>query len=511
MPTGPVSTTGRSRSPPGSPGSAPLVSFVRVTVDPRGAHVVSARVRFSARGRSLTFSTPGSKPRIVYVAWPSGALPYRVDRAAYRRARRSVAAYWNRRLAAGAQLVVPEKRVDNAERNLLIQNLVHSWRYSLGNRYERFSWELVDVAEVMGAYGFTGTERAIVEQAFRSSTFFPNRAAGEELAGTADYYRRTADASLVEEATPALRDDLDEFEYELDTDGSGLLFREPFGVDIPTLVYGLHDQALVLQGLRSMAGVWAVTGHTLLSTRATLLAGRLDAGLRAAVGAADSWLPDGSLFVPVTLLDGQPQPFDSLTGSRDGSYWNLVMPYALASGLFAPGSPEAQGVLDYLLGHGSRLLGLVRFRAFNESGKPGYRTPGSDDVYGMNVARFLADEDQPDQLVLSLYGKLAAGMTPNTFVSGEGSTISPADGEYYRSMFRPPNAPNNTFFLETLRLLLVHETRDALGSPNGLQLAFATPRAWLAPGKRIAVRRVLTSFGPLSYTLDAQRRLDPRV
>jgi hypothetical protein len=487
-----------------------LVSFVRATIDPRSSGVASARVRFTVSAgdghgrRSLTYSTPGKTPRIVYLAWPSGGLPFQVDRAEYRRARRSVGAYWNRRLASGARLVVPERRVFNAERNLLIQNLVHSWRYSLGNRYERFSWELIDTAEVMGAYGFTGTERAIVERAFRSPTVFPNRAAGEEMDGTADYYRRTGDASLVEEVTPALRDDLDELEYELDTDGSGLLFREPFGVDIPTLVYGLHDQALVLQGLRAIADAWAVTGHTLLAGRASVLADRLEAGLRAAVAGSDSWLPDGSLFVPVSLLNGQSPAFDALTASRDGSYWNLVMPYALASGIFAPESAEAQGVLRYVLGHGSRLLGLLRFRAFNESGKPGYRAPGSDDVYGTNVSRFLADEGQADQLVLSLYGKLADGMTRNTFVSGEGSTIGPVDGEYYRSMFRPPNSPNNTSFLETLKLMLVHETRDALGAPDGLELGFATPRAWLAPGKRIAVRGVRTSFGLLSYTLDAQ-------
>ena len=43
-----------------------------------------------------------------------------------------------------------------------------------------------------------------------------------------------------------------------------------------------------------------------------------------------------------------------------GSYWNLVAPYALASGLFPPGGPRPRGALAYLLRHGSRLLGLVR-------------------------------------------------------------------------------------------------------------------------------------------------------
>ncbi len=180
------------------------------------------------------------------------------------------------------------------------------------------------------------------------------------------------------------------------------------------------------------------------------------------------------------------------------------MPYALASGVFRPGGPEATGVLDYMLEHGSRFLGLVRFRAFTNRTNPGYRAPGSDDVYGLNVARFLADNDQPDQLDLSLYGKLVAGMTPGTFVSGEGSTIGVVPGQYYRSMFRPPNSANNASFLEQLRLTLVHETRDAAGVPDGLELAYATPRAWLRPGKQIAVRAARTSFGPLSYSLEAR-------
>ena len=126
-------------------------------------------------------------------------------------------------------------------------------------------------------------------------------------------------------------------------------------------------------------------------------------------------------------------------------------------------------------------------------------------MYGTSWARFLADNEQPDQLILSLYGKLGADMTANTFVSGEGSTIGPVDGEYYRSMFRPPNAANNAFFLETLRLMLVHETRAADGTPDGLELAYATPRRWLLPGRRIVVRGARTSFGSLSYSLVARK------
>jgi hypothetical protein len=126
-------------------------------------------------------------------------------------------------------------------------------------------------------------------------------------------------------------------------------------------------------------------------------------------------------------------------------------------------------------------------------------------VYGLNVARFLADNDRPDQLVLSLYGMLGAAMTPLTFVSGEAASVAPLRGAVYRSMYMPPNTASNSAFLETLRLMLAHETRDADGTPIGLQLAFSTPRPWLGLGKTIAVHEAPTSFGPLSYELRSLR------
>jgi hypothetical protein len=158
-----------------------------------------------------------------------------------------------------------------------------------------------------------------------------------------------------------------------------------------------------------------------------------------------------------------------------------------------------------MLLHGSRMLGLVRAGAYSLYGlEPRYPDSGVNPVYGLNAARFLADNDRPDQLVLSLYGQLAAGMAPGTFVSGEGLSVAPLDGERLRSMYLPPNGASNGSFLETLRLLLVHETRGRSGAPQGLELAYATPRAWLAPGKRIVVRRIPTSFGPVSYSIESR-------
>ena len=68
-------------------------------------------------------------------------------------------------------------------------------------------------------------------------------------------------------------------------------------------------------------------------------------------------------------------------------------------------------------------------------------------------------------------------------------------------MFMPPNTGANASFLGTVRELLVHERLDARGAPTGVDLAFATPAAWLADGKRIDVRGAPTSFGKVSYSL----------
>ena len=495
-----------------------LVSFVRLRVDATRARGATAVVRF--------FPSPGSGDRLVShgrgirsnagvrnvvhgtavidVAWVHslGREKLELDSESFDTARRELARFWVAELSRGAVLHVPERRVSDAERSMLVQQRVLTWRYSVGNPYEELSFaEALDAARVMAAYGHADVSEAILRFALRRlPSRYSNWRAGAVLVAAADHFRLTGDRTFLDRKTPALAAALRRLEGQVRGRTPWLLDREAFSSDIRRPVIGLHGQAVAWQGLVAIAGVWSRLGHRHLADRAEATAVRLAHALRSEVRSAARRLGDGSLFVPAAL-DDSAAPFEELTASRDGSYWNLVMPYALASGLFAPGGQTARGIWGYMLGHGSRLLGLVRADAARlYRGEP-FPASGIDQVYGVGVARFLADADMPDELVLSLYGTLAGAMTRGTFVSGEAATVLPLRGQRLGSMYLPPNGGTGSAFLETLRVALVHERRDSRGRPIGVDLAFATPRAWLADGKRIQVLRAPTSFGPVSYVI----------
>jgi hypothetical protein len=501
-----------------APGVRSLVSFVRLRVDATHAPGETAVVRFApSSGSAGRLVSDGLGTRVggvlrrrvhgiaaIDVAWihslGRGALA--LDASSYDAARDGVARFWKAEVGRGALLQVPERRVVDAERSLLVQQRVLTWRYSVGNPYEELSFaEALDAARVMAAYGHADVSEAILRFALRRlPARYSNWRAGNVLVAAADEYRLTGDPGFVQRKTRALAAVLRRLERQLRSGGIGLLDREAFSSDIRRPVIGLHGQAVAWHGLVTIAGAWSSLGHPHLAARAEAAAARLARALRSEVRSEARRLADGSLFVPAAL-DDPAAPFEQLTASRDGSYWNLVMPYAIASGLFPAKGSTARDIWRYMESHGSRLLGLVRADAARLYPTGQSTASGIDEVYGTDVARFLADADVPDELVLSLYGALAGSMTPGTFVSGEAATVLPLRGERLGSMYLPPNGGTSTSFLETLRVALVHERRNARGEPTGLDLAFATPRGWLGDGKRIQVLRAPTSFGPVSYVI----------
>jgi hypothetical protein len=127
-----------------------------------------------------------------------------------------------------------------------------------------------------------------------------------------------------------------------------------------------------------------------------------------------------------------------------------------------------------------------------------------DDLYTTRYALALLERDEPDRALVSFYGKLAQGMTRDTFIDGEASGIEPLD-EHGRQMGLPPNTAANASFLQQLRYLLVQDyDLDDDGRAETLRLGFATPRRWLEDGKQIVVERAPTQFGDVSFRIESQ-------
>src|SRR6185436_14509256 len=84
-----------------------------------------------------------------------------------------------------------------------------------------------------------------------------------------------------------------------------------------------------------------------------------------------------------------------------------------------------------------------------------------DDLYVIRYSDALLERDEPDRALVTFYGKLAHGMTRDTFIDGEASSIEPMD-EFGRQMGLPPNSTANASFLQQLRYLLVqdYDTND---------------------------------------------------
>lgn len=432
----------------------------------------------------------------------------------YAKAREAVASYWERKLAAGARVSIPEEYATHALRNLLIQNLVMGWRYSIGNFYEQqYVPEMVDTVSALGEFGFTGDYRANLQTLLTMTkeggpaypVMYRNWEQGSKLLATARYHRLTGDDAFVERNLGSLRGYLDDYVSQAAADPHGILEKQRCCEDNWDAGYWTHAQLVSWWGWRDILHVFRTLGRDDLVAAYEPPYETFTARLRAAIDQSKTELPDGSLFVPRELLSGD-QPYDTITETRDSSYWNLLAYYGFASGFFT--EEENAKLLKYVHTHGGTFLGMIRFNYTgqaigdcNPDGLAGYEGTGVDQVYGYQYNRFLAVNDQADRQVLAFYGQLAHGFSRGTFMIGEGANIDPCPGKFHRGTWLSPLSANNAAYLKGLREMLVHEAGDEHGTPAALHLAFATPRGWLADGERVSVAGLPTVFGKVGYTL----------
>ena len=166
------------------------------------------------------------------------------------------------------------------------------------------------------------------------------------------YYRLTRDRGFLRAETPALAQLVERIARAAVTSGParGRLVPEPLSTDLED--HNVDSVAGPDRGGRGTARDRPrLELHRLRGARragAHARASGSTGALRPAVARASKRLAR-RLAVRARPADARQRPFDRLTASRDGSYWNLVMPYAFASGWFPAHSPTSRGILRYLL------------------------------------------------------------------------------------------------------------------------------------------------------------------
>lgn len=463
--------------------------------------------KWNAASSSLTTKLfLGESAYLAIAAQPMAQPVYISDLpAAYDEQLASCVATWNAYLNNGLTLSVPEPMVNDAWRAHIIGDymLLKGDRadYSYGNQYERlYEAECGDTVRSLMLFGYAADTRRMIVPLLEYTRTNGNYSlkyhqAGFKLQLLAHYYWLTRDAAFIREQRALWKNEVDILSTNR-APSLGILPQEQYAGDIFTRTYSLNSNANGWRGLRDIAAVLIEIGDREDGERIAHVASDLRKATLVAVSRSvdDSTDPP---FIPLSLY-GNEKPYDPITATKMGSYWNEMASYIIGSGVFGPEDERQNWLIEYLQRHGGISMGMIRFD--QHSGLFANEN-GLDDLYSLRYVEKLAERDDVDRVLTAFYGKLAQAMTRDTFIGCEGSSFKALD-QFGRPMYDPPNSSANAFFLWTLRDLLVQDIdSNDDGQPDTLRLMFATPRDWLADGHEIKLDHAPTAFGQVSVRL----------
>ena len=493
-----------------------------ITADPPGlAHTVPLAPNQTAR---VVFKIP-YLPDTQKLLKP----PANYD-AEYARTRSS----WQSLLAKGAQIEVPEERVNNVWRALLLQNFVLAdgprFTYGSGLVYNdsTFPQENGFAALVFAAYGHPDYADAL-QRNFIGMCVTPQGAGRKyqnrramvlhhllenyRLTGKrdlfdqyrADYYR-VADQIIADRHSTMTPVQGEKPLYW------GLLPPDKPGADVQAstqTVYVLGHNITNCQGLLDFGRFLVVTGidpergNRYVREGADFRATLMDAMRRAAIR-----LPGRPPFLDLqTLLfrqtrDYGPEPYDDFAlGRLQATYSHLWVDMEFHYNFFNPSDDVGGWLADYVQQRNGFVLGCTRSR--NES-NPRYGHINA--VYDAGYYDYRLRRGEVEQFLLGFYGRLAFAMSRNLYVSSEGAPFigyNTERGGYVGPDQSFPNSASNADTLLMLRNALVLETLENNAETGELVLLSGVPHAWLEPGKQIKVAKLPTYYGPITFNVTA--------
>jgi hypothetical protein len=423
----------------------------------------------------------------------------------YARQRTQCAKTWNDLLNGAAVFETPETYANNAWRaEVIMDHMLISgdeMHYSACNQYDQiYIAEGGDAIFSLGLFGYHADAQRLMPAQFKAERKgLEFHRAAFKLQMLAKCYHLKPDPDYVKKLEPMWQKEIDVILKGRDH-STGLLPKEQYAGDVHTFVSSLNSNSNCWRALRDMAIVCQETGRAEQAQQLATTAAEYRKVILDAIANATNRSIDPP-FVPVAL-SGEEDPHSPIWATTMGSYWNLMIHYILASGVFPCESQTADDVLRYVEQHGGLCMGILRARA--TPGNWWVAGPRLNDLYGLRRNLVLLQRDEVDHALVAFYGKLAQAMTRDTFIGCEGSSMVPFD-RFGRQMSLPPNSSANSNYIVTLRYLMVQDyDMDDDGRAETLRLLFATPRQWLANGQKIEVKNAPTQFGPVSLVAASQ-------
>jgi len=529
-----------------------LIDGSRVTVsgknvfDSSGAVVMAfegGQAVFDANRQELTHRLrlePGTSAsiylKIPYA--PESAPKMKVPSAEdFTSAHAKVRGFWIHQLSTGMQIRVPEQRVNDMWRALLLQNFVIAdgprFTYGSGLAYNDayFPFENGFAALTMARYGFGDDAEAWLNYLIPASVDpklahwrYQNRRAiplhllysEYQLTGRSDYFEKNRE-ELYRVAEEIIRD-----RHSTMTSTAvpkpwhwGLLPPALPAVDkraSTRSTYVVAHNITNCQGLQDFGEFLVKTGidvsrgerylHEAADFRICLLR---------AMGKSVIRSTGNPPFVPLQTLyfhdtpDYGPDPFRNLAlGRVQGTYYHYWADMEFHYNFFNPDDKLGQWIANYLQDRGGFVLGCTRARSM--AGQPyGW----INDNYNAGYYVYDLRRGEVERFLLGFYSRLAFDSTRHVYVTSEGAPFigyNTHDGGFVGAEYSFPNSAANAETLDMLRFMLIMEEKKDNIDTGVIDLARGTPRAWLAEGKRIQVEDAPTDFGKLSFEIDSHWR-----
>ena len=414
---------------------------------------------------------------------------------------------WDKFLAEGATLQVPEDRVSDASKAAIVRALiaergVHP-KYGVGvysnSEHDTFPPTVVELNRCLLDWGFASEVKARL--GYYLSTYVTNDGTfdyygpaiseyGQILALTSRYVRLTGDDDFLVKHLPELRRIADYLtsgieasrkKYSLGSPYYGLLYgsaeadtREDQKFYFSGNAWswrGLHDfgQLLVDEDNRSKDVELEQIGKGLVEESLTFKEDVLASVERSI---RDDTNPP--FLPPVAAMSGK---FVNMTENSFASYTNYrYWPEMVSSGMLTP--EMVRDIIGYRSSHGGEVAGTTGFEDI------------LDDWPYVNYAWALLETAEPEHYLLGFYGHLTYHQTPGTFTAYESVAIKGDKTRTYSSDFC---VPAEVVTPQMLRWMMVWEPWDK----QELWLAPAVPRSWLEKG--ISARRVPTRWGLVTF------------